>query len=155
VAVVANVSADRKPGSGTLLLLSGALGMWVPQPTRGLRHLYKSLSLLFCWLAWLPVTISSDAAQCDRLLTTTAWPERCAKWSWATKSWVTRSVVPASRSKSTNAFWLAGNITKVLISYVSERSIFMRYTVINNLSRWRHGKEFRIGTPTIFCGWKG
>ena len=141
----------RKRHSTSTVRCSGYVSATTNTWFAGCRHLYRSLSLLFCWLAWLPVTVSSDAAQCDRLLTTTAWPERCAKWSWATKFWVTRSVVPASRSKSTNAFWLARNTTKVLIYYVSERSIFMTYTVINNLSHWRHVRRGRRWSMLCDC----
>jgi len=69
----------RKRHSTSTVRCSGYVSATTNTWFAGCRHLYRSLSLLFCWLAWLPVTVSSDAAQCDRLLTTTAWPERCAK----------------------------------------------------------------------------
>jgi len=56
----------RKRHSGSTRMCSGYVSATTNTWFAGCRHLYKSLSLLFCWLARLPVTVASDAAQCGR-----------------------------------------------------------------------------------------
>jgi len=56
----------RKRHSASTHRCSGYVSATTNTWFAGCRDVYKSLSLLFCWLARLPVTVASDAAQCGR-----------------------------------------------------------------------------------------